>query len=65
MLQRLLVIHTLAHVTAIQLHYIFAAQGANSHAIVVSNAETTFDQVLICDPSAEYYSYMSFKEFFN
>ncbi|KAK1232847.1 hypothetical protein PQX77_004013 [Marasmius sp. AFHP31] len=39
-LRRLLVIHTLARVAAIQLHYIFAAQNANSHAIIVSNAET-------------------------
>ncbi|KAL0568833.1 hypothetical protein V5O48_013136 [Marasmius crinis-equi] len=38
--RRLLVIHTLARVAAIQLHYVFSAQDPNSHAIVVSNAET-------------------------
>uniref|UniRef100_A0A0W0F8G0 Zn(2)-C6 fungal-type domain-containing protein n=1 Tax=Moniliophthora roreri TaxID=221103 RepID=A0A0W0F8G0_MONRR len=34
-----LVIHTLARISAIQLHYIFAAQDATSHSLIVSNAE--------------------------
>ncbi|EEB92755.1 hypothetical protein MPER_08692, partial [Moniliophthora perniciosa FA553] len=34
-----LVIHTLGRISAIQLHYIFAAQDATSHSLIVSNAE--------------------------
>ena len=37
--RRLLVIHTLARVAVIQLHYIFFAQDPNSHATVLSNAQ--------------------------
>ncbi|KAF9259248.1 hypothetical protein L218DRAFT_671210 [Marasmius fiardii PR-910] len=39
-LRRLMLIHTLARVSSIQMHYIFAAQDASSHSLILTTAES-------------------------